>query len=56
MITSSDNNEVKICFLRMMLVGHLLDYVLDHIFRSYDPRSCEQGVTIAFFFGVSLNK
>ena len=31
----SDNNEVKfVCFLKMILVGHVLDHVLDHMILS----------------------
>ena len=45
-------------------MGHVLDYVLDHMLdymlgsdaRSHDYKSCDHGVTIAFFFGMSFNK
>ena len=52
-MTSFDNNEYKVCSLLKDNVGgsRVKSYV-----KSYDPKSCDYGVTIAFFFGVSSDK
>ena len=49
----SDNNEDKVCLLFKDDVGG--SRIRSRV-RSYNPGSCDHGITIAFLFGVSFNK
>ena len=57
MMTSFDNNENKICLLLKDDVGgsYVRSYARSRV-GSYDHRSYNHGVTIAFLFGMSFDK